>query len=207
MISGLGKRGADIEKVARKAAKDKKLLSEIIKGTSSEETAVKYNCAKVLRYLSENNPEVLYGHWNHFAGRLSSDNVFLRSDAMFVLANLATIDRGGKFEKVFDRCYSQLNDKSMIAAANLARMSGRIALAKPRLQTKIINRLLNIDETRHSKECKNIIKGKAIDSFGEFFGGASEANQKKIIQFARKQLKNPRSGTRKRAERFLRKWG
>lgn len=195
-----------IESLAKKAKKDGAFLKVLIDSNESDNAKIKYKSAKVLKRLSEEEPIVLYPFWNHFKKRLSSDNAFLRSDAMFVLGNLASVDSEGRFEKIFNICYKQLDDASMIPAANLAGMSGKIALTKPNLQTKIVNRLISIDSTNHSTECKSIIKGKAIDSFFQFFDRTSSANQKKILAFVKKEMKSKRVGTRKKAQRFLRKW-
>jgi hypothetical protein len=65
--------------------------------------------------------------------------------------------------------------------------------------------LLKIDSTNHSNECKNIIKGKAIDSFSEFYAKTSSPNQRKILAFVKKEMENSRNSTKKKAEKFLRK--
>jgi len=57
----------------------------------------------------------------------------------------------------------------MINAANVAEHSGIIAKEKPYLQSIIINKIFDIDKTHHSSECKNIIRGKVIQSFYEHF--------------------------------------
>ena len=92
----------------------------------------------------------------------------------------------------------------MINAANIAGRSGIIAKAKPHLQDKITNKLLKIDKTHHSSECKNIIKGKAILSFNEYIDEYDD--KERIIQFVKKELNNTRSATRKKAEKLLKKW-
>jgi hypothetical protein len=201
------KKKVSVESLAGNAKKDKKFLLELLESNFSDQAQVKFKSAKVLRYLSEHDPKVLYPFWDHFEKRLSSDNTFLRSDAMLVLVNLAAVDSKNRFDKILNKCYKQLDDDSMIPAANLAGNSGKIALAKPHLQTKIVNRLIKIDDTHHSLECKNIIKGKAIVSFEEFYDQASPSNKKKIMSFVRSETKNPRNATRKKAERFLKKWG
>lgn len=199
-------KNVSIESMAKKAQNNKKFLIELLKSNDSDITVVKYKSAKVIRLLSEQSPKVLYPFWDHFEKRLSSENTFLRSDAMFVIGNLTAVDKDGRFERIFNKCYKQLDDKSMIPSANLAGMSGKIALAKPNLQTKIVNRLIKIDSSNHSDECKDIIKGKAIDSFSKFFDKTGSSNQKKILVFVKKEAKSTRSGTRKKAEKFLRKW-
>jgi hypothetical protein len=203
ILLDLEKGKVEVDVIAEKARKDTTLIPILIEGVGSQKARIRFGSAKVLRRMSEMEPKLLYTYWDHFADRLSGENTFLRSDAMFVLANLAIVDSDRKFERIFERFYSQLNDKSMIPAANVAGNSGKLALAKPHLQTKIINRLIRIDDTDHGSECKNIIKGGVIDSFEEFYEEASRANKKKMLAFVRGETGNRRKSTRRKAERFM----
>jgi hypothetical protein len=205
MLHELTNKKASIEKIAQKVVKKKKLIEELVRGVSSTDTTTKYRSSKVLRVLSEKHPEVLYSHWDHFAARLSDTNTFLRSDAALVICNLVSVDKEKKFEKIFDKYYAQLDDASMIPAANLAGCSGKIALAKPNLRGKVIDKLTKIDKTHHCSECKNIIKGGIIETFASIFPNATDAEKKKIISFVKPELINARASTRKKAEGFMKK--
>jgi len=192
------------QKIAKKAAKDKRLLSEVMVGITSDKPQIKYQSCNILMILSQENPKTLYPKWDHFVNLLKSENTFMKSIGIIIISHLTEVDAKSRFDKIFNKFYGLLNDESMITAANLAAVSGRIARAKPELQNKITNRLLGIDDTDHSPECKNIIKGKAIEAMGEYFEEAK--NKKKIIEFVKGELKNTRTATRKKAEKFLRKW-
>ncbi len=187
-----------------KASKDKDILNEIVKGVSSDKAKTRYGCAKVLKILSETNPKVLYPKWDSLVDMLGYDNTFLRANAVNVIANLTKVDSKNRFEKLFNQYYKLMNDKSMITTVSLVGKSGAIALAKPGLETKITNKLLSIDKTHHSSECKNVIKGDAIKAFDEYYEESS--NKKKILEFVRSELKNTRPSTSKKAEKFLKKW-
>ena len=113
-------------------------------------------------------------------------------------------DTESKFEKMFDKFYNLLNDESVIPASHLAINSGKIARAKLQLQTKITDKLLNIDNTNHSQEHKELIKGYIIEGFSEYFEESKD--KEKIIEFVRKQLKSKSPRTRRQAEQFLRKF-
>lgn len=176
----------------------------MLKGISSDNAKVKYRCAKVLRNLSDTNPEVLYPKWDFFVEMLESENTFLKSDAVYIIANLTRIDSGKKFERIFRNFYRLLDDKSMITAANLVKASPIIAKTKPELQSEITNRLLSIDETHHGSECKNVIKGHVILALAKYFEDSKD--KKKILQFIKEELSNTRPATRKKAEKFLKKW-
>lgn len=198
------KKNVDAESIAKKVVKDERLLDDLLEGVSSEKAVIKYKSLKVLMLVSEQQPKMLYPEWDFFVKLLDDDNTFLRVIGATIIANLTRVDTKNKFEKIFNKYYSLLEDESMINAANIAGRSGIIARAKPHLQGKITNKLLDIDKTHHSSECKNIIKGKAILSFEEYIGEVKD--KKKIIQFVRNELQNTRPATRKKAEKFLKKW-
>jgi hypothetical protein len=204
MLPDISKKNVSVESIANKVVKDRKLLDALFENVSSDKAVIKYKSLKVLMLLSEQQPSILYPEWDFFVRLLDNENTFLRTIGANTIANLTKIDNKNKFEKIFDKYYSLLEDESMINAANIAGRSGIIAKSKPNLQNKITDKLLNIDKTHHSSECKNIIKGKAILSFGEYIGEFED--KEKIIQFVKKELKNTRSATRKKAEKILKKW-
>jgi hypothetical protein len=204
MLEDIGKKSVSVESIAKKVVNDNKLLDDLKENASSHNAVIKYKSLKVLMYLGEQQPNILYPEWDFFVKLLDNENTFLRTIGSTVIANLTRVDTENKFENIFDKYYSLLEDESMINAANIAGYSGIIAKAKPHLQNKITDKLLDIDNTRHSSECKNIIKGKAILSFYEYIGEVEDKT--KIIQFVKNELKNPRSATKKKAEKFLKKW-
>ena len=204
MLPDLSKKDVSVESIAKEALRDEEVLSELLQGILSKKETIRYNCFKALLLISEKHPEVLYHKWDFFVELLSSDNAYWKYIAIYIIANLIRIDTKNKFEKIFDKFYHLLNDKSVIPAAHLAGNSGKIAQAKPKLQTKITNKLLAIDETHHDPERRDLIKGYAIESFSEYFEEAK--NQDKIIEFVKKQLDCKSPKTRKIAKEFLKKW-
>jgi hypothetical protein len=204
MLQNFEKKNVSVESIVKRIIKDNNLIDNLLEFTSSEKATIKYKSLKVLTLLSERNSKLLYSKWDFFVNLLDNENTFLRTIGATIIANLTVVDKDLKFENIFDKYYDLLEDKSMINAANIAQRSGIIAKAKPHLQDEITNKLLSIDRTHHSSECKNIIKGKAILSFEEYF--EEYENKEKIIQFVQKELKNTRSSTRKKAEKLIIKW-
>jgi hypothetical protein len=128
---------------------------------------------------------------------------------MAVIANLTEVDIENKFDTIFDKYYSFLNDEYMVTVANIVGNSAKIAKAKPHLSQKITNELLkveNISTSPHlTKECKNVIVEKAILSFDMYFDQIQ--NKDDVTSFVRRQLNNTRKTARTKAEDFLKKWG
>jgi len=201
MLSELDKKNASVENVAKEALKDKEVLSELLEGILSKKDTIRYNSFKVLLLISDEHPEVLYPKWDFFVDIVDSDNAYWKLIAVRIIANLTKADTKNKFEKIFDKYYDLFND-SVIVAGHLAANSGKIAKAKPKLQTKITNKLLNIDKT--DQKHKDLVKAGAIEAFDEYFEEAK--NKKKILDFVKKQLNCKSPKTRKKAKEFLKKW-
>ena len=205
MPANLNNKNVDIKAVAKKALKDDKLLAQLLDNLWSKNETIRYNSHKVLFFITEEYPQTLYSNWDYFVKFLDSDNTYHKLSAILLLANLTRVDRNNKFEKIFEKYYGLLDDKSFITAAYLAGASGKIAKAKPRLQTRITNRLLNIDKTPHDPERRDLVKGAAIESFKEYFEEAK--NKKKMIDFVKKQLKSKSPKTKKIAREFMEQFG
>jgi hypothetical protein len=198
------------EELRRKVEQDFGLLPVLIKGTCSPKAAVRYGCAKVLMNLSEVYPEKLYGYWDAFVGLLDSRYRILTWNALAVIANLAKVDEEQRFDAVFDKYYGFLNSEYMVTVANVVGNSGKIALAKPHLVSRITAELLKVEKvavTPHlTEECKRVIAEKAVGTFDLFFDKMEEKEKRNVISFVEGQLDSSRSTSRAKAADFLKKW-
>lgn len=197
------------EELLKKVKLDFSLLTTVLKGISSSKANIRYGCAKVIMDLSEEQPERLYPHIDSFIDLFDSKYRILTWNAMAIIANLTKVDKNRKFDAIFEKYYSFINDEYMVTVANVVGHSGEIALAKPYLIEKITNELLkveNIVTTPHlTEECKRIIAEKAIKSFDLFFDKIKQ--KEKVISFIESNLNSSRKTLRKAAENFLDKWG
>ena len=207
ILEKLGKKEIKAEDIAKNVIKDPGLLPEIFNGISSENPRIKFKSAKMLRVISEKNPEILYSKMDFFINLLNSSNKILKWNAIDVIGNLTSIDSKNKFDKIFKKYYSFLSAESMITVSHVVDNSGKIAKARPHLTQKITNELLKIEKipTRPhlTQECKNILLGKAILAFGMYFDQIE--NKDNVISFVKRQLNNTRNATKVKAEKFLRK--
>jgi len=196
------------EELFKKIKQNFDLLPEIIDGVSSGKAAIRYGCGKVLMDLSEEYPDKLYPYMDFFIKLLSSKYRILTWQTMFIIANLTKVDKNKKFDSIFDKYYSFLNDEYMVTVANVVGHSGRIALAKPHLIPKITKELLkveNIKTTPHlTDECKKVIAEKAIQSIDMFFPQIE--NKDEVISFVKKHAASSRKTLKTKSEEFLNKW-
>ena len=93
----------------------------------------------------------------------------------------------------------------MIGAANAIVAAANIALAKPHLADRIVKEILKVERASYrTPECHNVALGHAIKSFDRLFHHVK--NRRPVLAFVTRQLDNPRPATRKKAERFLKRW-
>jgi hypothetical protein len=175
-------------------------LSEALDGIMSKKDEVRSASFRVLKRISEEQPNALYPKWDYLANLLNSDNQSHRYISINLLANLAKIDVKNKFETIFDEYFSNIAGERTMVAGQAALNSGKIAKAKPKLQPKITNRLLNIEKTHQGKQIE-LIKAYVIEAFNEYFEESLDKNQ--ILDFVRAQLESKSPKTRKVAKEFL----
>ena len=190
--------------LAEKAIKEEKHLAELLHGILSKQDETRYTSFKALMSISEEHPELLYPHWNRFTALIDCENAYSKYIASYLIASLTAIDRDDRFEGIFDKYYSLLNDKSVIPAAHVAANSGRIARAKPDLEAKITDKLLGIDKTHRKPYHRELMKSYAIEAFSEYFEQAKD--KKRIVEFVKKQLESKSPRTRRKAKEFLKRW-
>jgi hypothetical protein len=196
LVRRISAKGSDKKKIAASVIKRPGVLPELFEGLKADRACIKYGCAKVLQAISERKPELLYPRFDFFVGLLDSDNQFFRWYAVRILANLASVDRKCKIEKIFRKYVSPIPGPALITAA----------LAKPKMTERIAREILKAEKGKYkTSECRNVVLGHAVKSFDRFFDRIERKGP--VVRFVRRQLENRRNATRKHAEKFLRKHG
>lgn len=187
---------------------DSSLIPLLITGTGSSKASVRYGCAKVLMDFSKDEPQKLYPHVDSFIELLDSKYRILMWNALAIIANLTRVDSDKKFDAIFDKYYSFLDNDYMVTVSNVVGNSATIALAKPYLIPKITDEILQVQDlslTPHlTEECKRVIAQQAIKSFDLFF---DRINQKEeVLSFVKLHVDSSRKKLKVAAEAFLDKW-
>jgi hypothetical protein len=209
MVAGFDLSSASLlpESVAEQAVKDKAILQSLLDGISagSKKMQVREISFKALLVLSHEGPDVLFPHWGYLVGLLGSDNAFTKYAAIHIIAALVPADEEGRFAGVFNTYFDLLDDESVMVASHAAGQSGRIAKAKPDLQSDIVDRLLGIEQAHFDQGRKDLIKSYAIAAFDAYF--AESDRKAEILAFVQRQVDCTSPKTRKAAKAFLKKWG
>jgi hypothetical protein len=190
------------QRLALKAIRQPRLLPAIIDGLQAEKARVKYGCAKALRLISEQRPDRLYPFFDFFVQLLDHENRILQWEAIFVLSHLARADDDDKVADVFDKYFSPIPGPVMVTAANVIQGGARIAQAKPHLADRIAAEILRVGRARYqTAECRNVAIGHAIVALGAIL--PLLRHPAPAMAFVRRQTKNHRPATRKKAKHFL----
>ena len=191
------------ENLAAIAVNNPSFVPTLISSLAAKDSS-KYAYAKALNLLSASHPNLLYPHFDYFVGLLNSRYKILKWNAIFILANLTTVDVEHKFDGVFDEYYHHLWDGDLITAANIVGASGKIAVARPDLRDKITSEILKVDVIPlPTTECREIARGKALLAFTEYSASLDENNF--VNGFIQRCLQSRRPATRKKAEGLLKK--
>jgi len=192
----------DAERLAKQCIHWPEFVPVLIGGLAHEKARVKYGCAKALRILSDERPDLLYSDFEFFAGLLDHRNKIFQWEAIYVLAGLASADQERKLDQMLDKYFAPIEGRVMITANNVIKGAIRIALAKPYLADDIVKRILRVQKARYeTAECFEITCGAALKAFEELFSLVSDS--KPLLRFARAHVDSPRNATRKVAEKFL----
>ena len=126
----LAARKITAEALAKRAMKNRELITTIVAGIGEEQAEVKYGCAKALREIVDEEPEYLYPYFDQFLGmlRMPPTNIFLW-EAIYLLAGLAPADGEGKLKAALPDYFARVQGPSMITAANAIKDSAKIVRA------------------------------------------------------------------------------
>lgn len=205
IITDLGENVINTEEAAQKASQNPEVLKELVEGVLSHQDKERYDSFKVLLLLSEEHPEIVYPHWTDFKSMLISPSNNSQSIAIHILANLTAVDSRNQFTSIFDSYFKILEGDKTITAAFVAGDAWKIARFKPELQSKVTDKLLDIDRIHRGKQ-KDLIKGHAIESFSHYYGEADTEDKKRILAFVKQETASHSPRTKKAAKDFLQEW-
>ncbi|MEJ2281660.1 MAG: hypothetical protein P8X97_07120 [Candidatus Bathyarchaeota archaeon] len=191
-----------------KVKQDFTLVPLLLKGVCSSKASVRYGCAKVLMDFSEEYPEQIYPYMDSIIGLLDSKFRILKWNAFAIIANLTKVDIDNKFDAIFEKYYSFLDDDYMVTVANVVGNSSIIAEAKPYLISRITDELLKLQDLsigpHLTEECKRVIAQSAIKTFDSFFDKVEQKD--KVLSFVRLHVKSSRKRLRDISQTFIKKW-
>lgn len=199
----------DLNQLAAEAENSPEFLHTLFEIVRIERSTVRYSCTKIVRIVSEQQPDKIYPYFCDVANWLRDANSFVKWDGILILANLAAVDTQHCFASVYEEYFGLIRDPQMVTAANVAGNAWKIVQAKPAWESDITQRLLEVPQIVYlhrgepSAECNKVMCGHVLDCFDRYFDLSH--SREAMLRFAHTQLNSSRKSVAKKAARFLQK--
>ena len=182
----------------------KTAIQRDIEGIQSDNDKIRAKSFSVLYPLSGSNPEKLYPYWHVFEEMLKCPSVTCKYYAIHILANLVSVDKENKFEKIYDLWFNDLlNHESPVVAPHIAEKSGKVVKAKPEIENEVTLKLLNA-EKRSSCRHKELLKAYVLSAIDLYFNIISKKAD--AISFIKAQLNSSSPTTKNKARDMAMKY-
>jgi hypothetical protein len=164
----------------------------------------KFRTAKALIALSGKDPSALLPFFDEFQRLMGAENKIIKWSVYQILANLACTDRRGRIAAILDEYLAPIKGPVMVTAANAILGGAKIAAVHEGLAPRIALAILDVERARYkTAECRNVAIGHAVTALETM--GDDVKRSARVVAFVKRQTRNRRAGTRKKAEAFLRR--
>ena len=198
--------GRQTAEIAAEVRSSRRWIPDVLADLDSEDKRIKNAAIKILAAVSESDPHALYQDLDRFLGYLDSPSNIFRWNATDIVCRLAAVDEKKAIgARVLKKLCAFIDDESMVTAAHAVDNLWRVARSKPRLRKRITDELLRVPDVPREEKCRAILAGKALESLGKYADQA--ADRSAMVTFAKRMIKKYPDSTRKKAERFLKKFG
>ena len=196
----LDKKNVDIKRLAKNALTDDELFQELLNGIVSKDNTTRSNSFNALQVISEEKPEFLYPQWDYFQKMFTSKNNYHQYIAINLLADLTKVDKENKFDAIFEDYYSILAGDKVMTASYVISNSVKIAVNKPELESRVLDRLLNIDNIHQGKQ-KELLESYVIEALRKMYPKIKD--KERVMKFIGEQLESSSFNTRSSAACFM----
>lgn len=128
-----------------------------VEGLTVKDNTVAYDCLKKLLAESEKSNAV-YSHFRTFAAMLGSDNSYLRSRGLLLIAANARWDTDFLMDETIDEYLRHIEDPKPITARQCIQSLAQIAKYKPDLATDIAGALQRANTFRYPGTMQPLIQ-------------------------------------------------
>ena len=180
-------------------------IEDAVVGIHDKNARIRDQFFYFLLEISDQSPRQLYRYWDILLNILRRPEVSNKHIAIRLLSNLMIVDSKNKFKYVKDEWFELLNHESPVVSHHIAGTAGKIIKSKLELQNEIVSTLLDVESIRRCRH-PELMKSYIIEAFDDCFGVISRDNQKKIIEFVKKQTQSTSPKTRKKAKDFISRW-
>lgn len=118
----------------------KSKIDELCVQLHTKDNKTAYKALQTLQQISEETADV-YSHMDKFADMIESDNSYIRTRGLTLIAYNAKWDTDYKVDEIIDKYLEHITDVKPITARQCIKLLPKLAKAKPELKNDIISAL------------------------------------------------------------------
>ncbi len=122
-----------------------------------------YGALKSLLKISDEN-NCLYTYMSRFIEMIGSDNSYVRTRGLTLIAYNAKWDVEDKIDKIIDTYFVHITDEKPICARQCIKLLPLIAKAKPALTPKIVSALRNANVACYADSMRSLVQNDIRDA-------------------------------------------
>ncbi|OEH93381.1 hypothetical protein [Bacillus solimangrovi] len=206
LIDEIKRKDLDIEKIAEWLIQDSDRRNEVVKQLmTNKDIMVYYHSYYVLSRASEINPQLFYVYWDDFVALLSDNNSYKRDIGMTLIANLIVVDTDRKFDNIFEKYISLINDVKFMTAQCCVKNLKKIVNQREDMITGVVEILLQIDDVvSYPEKQKELLKYDVLDVLQSVYNKVDSKSE--ITLFIKNCLGSISPKTKKMAKKMERKY-
>lgn len=132
-------------------------LSELVSGLFNKDSNAAYACLQKLQAESARSNAV-YPYFDTFAEMLRSDNSYVRTRGMFLIAANAPWDVDNKIDEILDSYLERIEDDKPITARQCIQTLPDLARHKPELAPQIRQALLRANPGKYKPTMQPLVR-------------------------------------------------
>ncbi len=131
-------------------------ISALVEGLTNRDDKQAYDCLKQLEAESDRSSKV-YAFFDNFIEMLDSDNSYIRTRAILLVAANAKWDTDNKIDEIIDKYLKFITDEKPITARQCIKALPAIAKHKPDLKNDIENALHYVNPIKYKESMRTLI--------------------------------------------------
>lgn len=133
------------------------VVANMVEALFNKDNTAAYKALKVLEEISD-DADLVYPFMDEFGAMLDSDNSYIRTRGITLIAYNAKWDKENKIEEIIYKYLKHIADKSPITARQCIKCLPTIAKYKPELRNDILRAFEKADASDYAQSMSDLVR-------------------------------------------------